>query len=106
MMLKKCLSLFITGIILIAIGGIGLAALAMNGVNLNGISIGPSSSATPLENVEDYPELNRKITDSEYDEVIDFAISIGVENAFIQEGETQSESFIPDFDCGEFLEEN
>lgn len=61
---------------------------------------------TPLENVADYPELNRKITDSEYDEVIDFAISIGVENAFIQEGETQSESFIPDFDCGEFLEEN
>ena len=51
-MLKKCLSLFITGIILIAIGGIGLAALAMNGVNLNGISIGPSSSETPLENVE------------------------------------------------------
>ncbi len=51
-MLKKCLSLFITGIILIAIGGIGLAALAMNGVNLNGISIGPSSSETSLENVE------------------------------------------------------
>lgn len=51
-MLKKCLSLFITGIIFIAIGGIGLAALAMNGVNLNGISIGPSSSETPLENVE------------------------------------------------------
>lgn len=52
MMLKKCLSLFITGIILIAIGGIGLVALAMNGVNLNGISIGPSSSETSLENVE------------------------------------------------------
>ncbi len=51
-MLKKCLSLFITGIILIAIGGIGLAALAMNGINLNGISIGPSSSETSLENVE------------------------------------------------------
>ena len=51
-MLKKCLSLFITGIIFTAIGGIGLAALAMNGVNLNGISIGSSSSETPLENVE------------------------------------------------------
>ncbi len=52
MMLKKCLSLFITGIILIAIGGIGLAAVGMNGVNLNDISIGPSSSEILLENVE------------------------------------------------------
>ncbi len=51
-MLKKCLSLFITGIIFIAIGGIGIATVGMNGVNLNDISIGPSSSKTPLENVE------------------------------------------------------
>ncbi len=50
-MLKKCLSLFITGMILIAIGGIGIATLAMNGININGISIGPSSEK-PLENVE------------------------------------------------------
>ena len=45
-----------------------------------------------------YPELNRKITDREYDEVIDFAIDIGIENGFIQEGETAEESFIPEFD--------
>ncbi len=50
-MLKKCLSLFITGMILIAIGGIGLAAVGLNGISLNGISIGPSSE-TPLENAE------------------------------------------------------
>lgn len=60
---------------------------------------------TPLENVKDYPEINRKVTQGEYDEVIDFAISLGVENAFIQEGETQSESFIPDFSEGEILKE-
>jgi len=53
---------------------------------------------TPLESVKDYPEINRKITDSEYDEVLDFAVSIGVENAFVQEGGTVSESFIPIFD--------
>mgnify|MGYP000800758792 FL=1 len=45
-----------------------------------------------------YPELNRKITDREYDEVVDFAIDIGIENGFIQEGETAEESFIPEFD--------
>ena len=54
---------------------------------------------TPLKNVEKYPELNRKLTEDEYDEVVDFAIALGVENGFIQEGETAEESFIPDFNC-------
>lgn len=53
---------------------------------------------TPLKQVEKIPELNRKLTEEEYNEVVDFAIDIGVENGFIQEGETQSESFIPSFD--------
>lgn len=54
---------------------------------------------TPLKNVEQYPELNRRLTAEEYDEVVDFAIDLGVENGFIQEGETAEESFIPDFNC-------
>ncbi len=53
---------------------------------------------TPLPHVAMYPEINRKITDNEYDELIDYALELGVENGFIQEGETQSESFIPEFD--------
>ena len=53
---------------------------------------------TPLPHVASYPELNRKITDAEYDEVVDYAIDLGVEQGFIQEGDTASESFIPDFD--------
>ena len=44
-----------------------------------------------------YENLNRKITEEEYDEVIDYAYSIGIRNAFIQEGDTADESFIPDF---------
>ena len=51
---------------------------------------------TPLRKLE-VDNLNRKLTDKEYDEVIDYAYDIGVRNAFIQEGETQSESFIPIF---------
>ena len=54
---------------------------------------------TPLKNVEKYPELNRKLTEDEYDEVVDFAIDLGVENGFIQVGETAEDSFIPDFNC-------
>ena len=53
---------------------------------------------TPLSHVEKYPELNRRITEEEYDEVVDYAVDLGIENGFIQEGETAEESFIPDFD--------
>ena len=44
-----------------------------------------------------FPELNQTVTDEEYDELINFAIDLGVTNAFMQEGGTASESFIPDF---------
>lgn len=53
---------------------------------------------TPLPQVELYPEINRCVTEEEYDELVDFAIEIGVESGFIQEGETAKESFIPAFD--------
>lgn len=53
---------------------------------------------TPLPHVTAYPELNRCITEEEYDQLTDFAIDLGIENGFIQEGETAEESFIPAFD--------
>lgn len=51
---------------------------------------------TPLRYLE-FEVLNRKLNDDEYDEIINYAYDLGVRKAFIQEGETQSESFIPDF---------
>ena len=53
---------------------------------------------TPLPHAKEYPELSRKITEAEYEKIIRFAENIGIENAFIQEGETADESFIPAFD--------
>ncbi len=55
---------------------------------------------TPMEGIGQagYPELDRKISQEEYDEVVGYAIEIGLENGFVQEGETAEESFIPDFD--------
>lgn len=53
---------------------------------------------TPLPHVEEWPELNRKVTEAEYEELVDYAIELGVENGFIQEGETAQESFIPAFE--------
>lgn len=53
---------------------------------------------TPMGQFVDKPELNRRITPREYDRIVDYALQIGVEKGFIQEGETASESFIPSFD--------
>lgn len=53
---------------------------------------------TPLPGLEAYPELNRRVTEEEYEEVVDYAIELGVECGFIQEGDTAEESFIPEFD--------
>ena len=52
---------------------------------------------TPVSNLTDYPEINRKVTKREYNRLIDYAIDLGIENAFIQEGDTARESFIPSF---------
>lgn len=57
------------------------------------------SQYTPLEQVKNIPDLNRKVTEREYEKLIDYAIELGVQNAFIQEGETAEESFIPVFAC-------
>lgn len=64
----------------------------------NRIFISIMNQFTPSASLESYPELNRKLTAAEYDEVVDYAISLGVENGYIQEGETAEESFIPPFD--------
>lgn len=53
---------------------------------------------TPLNQVANIENLSRKVTEQEYDTLVDYAIEIGIENGFIQEGETASDSFIPEFD--------
>ena len=52
---------------------------------------------TPISKYK-YDNLNRRLTDIEYNEVINYAYDIGVRKCFIQEGDTQEESFIPNFD--------
>ncbi len=66
----------------------------------NGIYISIMNQYTPVMGSIGglYPELDRKITRREYDRLVDYAINLGVENGFIQEGETAQESFIPVFD--------
>jgi putative pyruvate formate lyase activating enzyme len=52
---------------------------------------------TPVQKIPKYEELNRKVTEKEYNELINYACDLGITNAFIQEGDTQEESFIPEF---------
>ena len=53
---------------------------------------------TPVNPSDTFSFLNDKVSDKEYDDIINFALDLGVKNAYIQEGETQDESFIPPFD--------
>ena len=52
---------------------------------------------TPMEQIKNHPLLSRKVTKREYSKIVDYALSLGWENGFIQEGETAKESFIPGF---------
>ena len=52
---------------------------------------------TPIRKIEKYKELNNKVQDNDYNELINYACDLGITKAFIQEGETCKESFIPDF---------
>ena len=64
----------------------------------NSIYISMMSQFTPIA-LKDYPEINRTVTGREYERLIDYAIKIGITNAFIQEGNVAKDSFIPAFDC-------
>lgn len=52
---------------------------------------------TPIKKFDKYTELNRTLTNKEYDELVNYACDLNITQAFIQEGETCKESFIPDF---------
>ena len=59
------------------------------------IYISIMSQYVPLGNVPE--EINRRITEEEYNDVVDYAKKLGVTNAFLQERESATESFIPEF---------
>lgn len=62
------------------------------------IYISLMSQYTPGKAVEQHPVLHRRVRRKDYDALVDEAIRRGVENAFIQEGSSADESFIPAFD--------
>ena len=56
------------------------------------------SQYTPFGKIENFPELNRKITAREYDSAVQTAFDLGISNLFAQERESSDRKFIPDWD--------
>ena len=61
----------------------------------NNVYISLMNQYTPMKGM--ISPLDRTVTRAEYSELVSYAERIGVVNAFVQEGGTQSESFIPEF---------
>ena len=56
------------------------------------------SQYTPFGDIDKFPELKRKLTKREYETVIDYAISLGIENMYYQDAQSASEEYIPNWD--------
>ena len=64
----------------------------------NRIYLSLMNQYTPLPQVRDIPDLNRRVTKREYEKVLNHALDLGITQGFFQEGGTAKESFIPLFD--------
>ncbi len=56
------------------------------------------SQYTPFGKIDAFPELKRKITAREYENVLDYAMSLGIENMFYQDKQSASTDYIPIWD--------
>ncbi|HVN14098.1 MAG TPA: radical SAM protein, partial [Anaerolineales bacterium] len=54
------------------------------------------SQYSPQHKAGKYPEINRTLTSDEYDEITEYALDLGLENAFVQELDSQ-DNYLPDF---------
>jgi putative pyruvate formate lyase activating enzyme len=54
------------------------------------------SQYSPQYKASQYPRINRTLTETEYTQIMDYAIDLGLENVFIQEFESQAH-YLPDF---------
>lgn len=61
------------------------------------IYISLMSQYTPFGDLSAYPELTERVKETDYRSLVAYAMGLGVTRAFVQEGSSASESFIPDF---------
>jgi len=54
--------------------------------------------SVPCGQANQYPEINRKVNDSEYNKLEQYLFNSGIEDGFVQEKEAATDDFIPAFD--------
>ena len=64
---------------------------------LDDILVSVMSQYTPFYQSENYPEINRRLNQKEYDRVLDWMDCMGIENGFVQELSSAKEEYTPDF---------
>lgn len=67
----------------------------------NNVYISVMAQYFPTYNAKNYPEIARKITQQELDEVWNYMEYLGFENGYIQELGEHEEEYVPDFDLSE-----
>lgn len=64
---------------------------------LDDILVSVMSQYTPAYKSHDYPEIDRRLTQQEYDRVLDWIDCMGIEDGFVQELSSAKEEYTPDF---------
>jgi putative pyruvate formate lyase activating enzyme len=62
-----------------------------------GVYISLMSQYFPCYKAESHPEINRMLSEEEYEEVIEYFFELGLENGFVQEEGAASREFVPEF---------
>lgn len=63
----------------------------------NSIQISLMNQYTPMFQASLHKGMNRKLTTFEYESVVDHAVELGITQCYIQQGDTASAKFVPDF---------
>ena len=61
---------------------------------------------TPFGNISEFPELQRTLTDDEYEEVQAYLFESGIEDGFLQDKESAVQDFIPPFNGEGVIKKN
>lgn len=75
-----------------------ISALDYLAENFGDTYISVMAQYVPCGNLTEYKEINRPLTQREYDKVVNHIFDLGLQKIFVQELEAASDEFIPDFD--------
>lgn len=75
-----------------------ISALDYLAENFNDTYISVMAQYVPCGDLTEYKEINRPLTQREYDKVVNHIFDLGLQKIFVQELEAASDEFIPDFD--------